>query len=81
MSQKEFSAFLGIIMLPPTIQLIANELHISVADAIERFYQSRVYALLEQEKTKFWHYSPQLLCRLFIEELQTGTFTIPEEAA
>lgn len=81
MTPEAFSSFLGIIMLPPTIQLIANTLHTSAADATERFYHSRVYALLEQEETKFWHYSPQLLCQLFIEELQTGTFTIPEEAA
>ncbi len=81
MTEKEFTPFLGIILLPPTIQLIADSLKITPYQATEQFYNSKVYALLEKEETKFWHYSPQLLCRLFTEEIKTGSFDIPEEAA
>ncbi|HAC31428.1 MAG: hypothetical protein IKS30_05975 [Treponema sp.] len=81
METQEFNTFLGIIMLPTIIQLISENLNIGVQEAIEQFYNSRVYALLEKEETKFWHYSPQLLCGLYLEEKQTGKFEIPEEAA
>ena len=38
-----------------------------------------VYALLEQEETKLWHFSPLTLFNMFDEEQKTGRFTLPEE--
>lgn len=36
--------------------------------SFERFVDSEVYLLLEDEKTKVWHYSPVMLAILFNEE-------------
>lgn len=43
-----------------------------------QFY-SKVYALLEQEETKLWHFSPLTLFNMFDEEQKTGSFELPEE--
>ena len=39
-----------------------------------------ILALLEQEDTKLWHFSPLTLFNMFDEEKKTGNFTFPEEA-
>lgn len=44
------------------------------------FYGSNLYALLEQEDTKIWHFSPLTLFNMFDEEKKTGSFELPEEA-
>ena len=81
MNEKMFPSFLGLIMVPYIIQLIANEKHISFLEAGELFYTSKVYEMLENEETKFWHFSHHMLCRLYLEEEETGTFEIPEGVA
>ena len=48
--------------------------------ASKEFYESKVYALLEQEDTKLWHFSPLTLFNMYDEEKKTGNFEIPEEA-
>ena len=45
--------------------------------AMERFLQSKVYAYLEREETKVWHYSALMLAQLFNEE-RTGHLLLPE---
>lgn len=44
--------------------LIANERGISPEDALVEFYGTRTYRLLENESTKYWHYSPAQLYQL-----------------
>jgi hypothetical protein len=41
-------------------------------DALEFLYSSQLYALLEQEETKMWYYSPQMLLHLLEDEKNTG---------
>lgn len=36
--------------------------------AIEMFLKSKVYSLLENEKTKIWQYSPLTIAMLYIDE-------------
>jgi hypothetical protein len=60
---------------------IAERHDLSEAEAVKQFYNSRLYALLEDEQTKLWHYSPLLLFTMYDEETKTGEITFPEEAA
>ena len=46
--------------------------------AIESLYSSKLYAMLEKENTKLWHYSVPMLYDLFNEELATGDFALHE---
>lgn len=41
-------------------------------------YASKLYAALEQEDTKVWQYSTDMLYSLFEQEAQTGTITFPD---
>jgi len=46
--------------------------------AMESLYSSKLYAMLEKEDTKLWHYSVPMLYDLYNEELTTGSFTVHE---
>lgn len=48
--------------------------------AISRFYQSKLYQELSDEKSKLWHYSPMTLYTMYQDELLTGSYDYPEEA-
>lgn len=78
MDEKKFNAVMTL-LIPKIIELITNKYHLDEVAASREFYESQVYALLEQEDTKVWHLSPLSLFNMFDEEKQTGTFEIPEE--
>ena len=46
--------------------------------AMENLYSSKLYAMLEKEETKLWHYSVPMLYDLYVEELTTGDFILYE---
>ncbi len=78
MDNKKFEAVL-ILLVPQVIQLISeNDRHDEVK-AAKIFYASEVYALLEQEDTKLWHFSALTLYHMFLEERRTGRILLPEE--
>ena len=80
MSEDKFSAVLGI-LIPGVVHLIVeNYPEHNETSAIDAFYASEVYALLEDETTKLWHFSPLTLFNMFDEEKRTGRFELPEEA-
>ena len=60
------------------IQKIIDKKNIVQDEAISLFYNSRLYALLEDEQTKIWHCSTDKLLELFDEEMNTGNFELPE---
>lgn len=45
--------------------------------AIKRFYSSKLYSYLEDEKTKVWQYSSMTLADIFNDEC-SGFFSLPE---
>lgn len=79
MEEKEFGAIL-VFLVPQVIALITENHSLDEITASREFYESKVYALLEQEDTKLWHFSPLTLYHMFDEEKKTGNFVIPEEA-
>ena len=78
MSDDEFSALLMVIV-PPIIDLIVMNSNVEDDVAISRFYQSKLYRELSDEKSKLWHYGPMTLYTMFQDELLTGTYDYPEE--
>ena len=78
MADKKFEAILTL-LVPQVVQLIHENYSMDEMAASKEFYESKVYALLEQEDTKLWHLSPRALFAMFDEEQKTGSFAIPEE--
>ena len=60
MRKKKFHTFIYLITKKVVRMIIENE-NISELDAIQDFYQSEVYQLLETEETKYWWLSPEAL--------------------
>jgi hypothetical protein len=52
---------------------------VSLPEAADILYNSKLYSVLEDEKTKLWRLSYVLLYDLLEEELTSGTITYPEE--
>ena len=78
MEAEKFSAVMGM-LVEQIVHLITENYAYDEMTASNEFYNSEVYALLEQEETKLWHFSPLTLFKLFDEEQKMGTFELPEE--
>ena len=50
----------------------------SLNDATEYIYHSKLYKMLEDEETKLWYYSDFYLTNFLIEEYDTGSFDLSE---
>ncbi len=57
---------------------IISEKQLVEDTAMDKLYSSALYAALEQEKTKVWHYSVPMLYELWEEELKSGELILPE---
>ena len=79
MGAEKFSAVMGV-LVEQIVHLIVENYVYDEMTASNEFYNSMVYALLEQEDTKLWHFSPLTLFNMFDEEKKTGSFELPEEA-
>lgn len=77
MSTEKFEALL-ILIVPQVVALIVQNTDLNELAASQAFYESEVYALLEQEYTKLWQLSPQTLFHMYEEETATGKITFPE---
>lgn len=78
MDEKKFNAVMTF-LVPQIIGRITENASLDELTASKEFYDSKVYALLEQEDTKLWHLSPLSLFNMYDEEKRTGAFQIPEE--
>ena len=77
MEQKKFEAML-VLIVPKVINLIVENYRMDEVTASKKFYESKVYSLLEEEDTKLWHLSPLTLFYMYDEEIETGNITFPE---
>ena len=80
MTENQYIAFLGILILPSLVAEIGKRLDISEAEATERLYRSEFYEKLADERLKLWHYSPVMLGEMFETAEKTGESPYPEEA-
>ena len=78
MTQEKLSALLTILN-PSIIQLIMDNRKLTNIEATKLFYNSALYAMLENEASKLWHLSPLTLYELLDEEIETGSINYPEE--
>jgi hypothetical protein len=78
MEAERFSMMLSL-LASQTVKEIASRYSIPELEAARLFYKSKVYKMLENEKTKFWYFSYMSLCMMYDEEKATGNFAIPEE--
>jgi hypothetical protein len=79
MTPEKLSALLTVLN-PPVVQLIMDNRKLTSIEATTLFYNSALYAMLENEASKLWHLSPLTLYELLEEELATGSINYPEEA-
>ena len=75
---KNISPVIALIT-PGVLRLLMDNRKLSLEDAAEVLYNSRLYSLLEDEETKIWRFSYPLLYDLLEEELATGEITFPDE--
>lgn len=72
MGQEQFAAIMPYISAD-LVGMIAKKKNISENDAI-----TKLYATLEQEDTKVWQYSTDMLYLLFEQEEKTGKIEFPD---
>ena len=77
MEQKKFEAML-VLIVPKIIGLIVENYGMDEVTAARKFYESKLYSLLEEEDTKLWHLSQLTLFHMYDEEVKTGNITFPE---
>ena len=77
MDKNKFKSMLEL-LIPQIVEIIIKEYKITDVEAVDVFYQTKLYSLLEQEDTKLWHFSPLTLFHMFDEERKTGKITFPE---
>jgi hypothetical protein len=77
MSREKLSSLL-VLLNPAVIKIIMENRNLTNIEAITLFYNSDLYAMLEEEASKLWHLSPLTLYELFEEELATGKIHYPE---
>lgn len=77
MEQKKFEAML-VLVIPQVIGLVVEKNGVDEVTATREFYNSEVYALLEQEETKIWQLSPLTIFSMYEQERKTGSITFPE---
>ena len=79
MSNQENLGVVLTFITPGIIQLLMDKHHITAEAASMLLYNSKLYKLLEEEKTKLWHLSYPILYDMLEEELTKGAITFPEE--
>lgn len=77
MGQEQFAAMMPYISAD-LVAMIANKQDISNEEAISKLYASKLYEALENEETKVWQYSTQMLYSLFEQEEKNGTIQFPD---
>ena len=77
MGQEKFVAMMPYISAD-LIYMIVNKQGISEEEAIKKLYASKLYASLENEETKVWQYSTQMLYSLLEQEQKNGDIQFPD---
>jgi hypothetical protein len=66
---------------PQIIEWYSKEYKTSEKEAVNLFYNSKLYSKIEDELTALWHLSPKLLAQLLHDEVMQKKVIFPEEAA
>ena len=77
MNERELSTLIWLRVRDIVKMLLAKD-GISANNAFNLIYNSQVFELLSNEKTKVWHYSAHMLYYLLQSEIKTGKVELPE---
>lgn len=77
MGREQFAAMMPYISADLVAMITAKQ-NISNEEAITKLYTSKLYEALENEETKVWQYSTQMLYSLLEQEEKTGTIRFPD---
>lgn len=77
MNQEQFAALMPVIAAD-IVRMIVEKEGISEEAAICMLYSSQLFAALEQEETKVWHFSTPMLYALLKQEITTGQLHFPQ---
>ena len=77
MESGKFAAVLPVIV-GGLVNKIIEETRAGEDEAFEKLYNSELYAALENETTKVWHYSVHRLFDLYQNEIHTGKLELPD---
>ena len=77
MNERELSTLIWLRVRDIVKMLLAQD-GISANEAFSLIYNSQVFELLANEKTKVWHYSANMLYYLLQHEIKTGEVELPE---
>lgn len=77
MGREKFLALMPYISAD-LVNMIVQKEGINEEEAIKKLYNSKLYALLEDETTKVWQYSTEMLYSLLEEEQATGNIQFPD---
>ena len=77
MGREKFLALMPYISAD-LVNMIVQKERINEEEAIKKLYNSKLYALLEDETTKVWQYSTEMLYSLLEEEQATGNIQFPD---
>ena len=75
MSKESFALLLSSKVQEICIKIV-NYFGISYDEAIEKLYNSKLYEVLDNEESKMWYFSSYDLFKMFLEERETGEFTV-----
>jgi hypothetical protein len=64
--------------ITPLAKLYAENQNKDFSVALRDIYNSKLYTQLADRETKMWHFSPVVLEELLSDEMQFGTYKIPE---
>ena len=77
MDKDKFAALLPVIVGGLANKII-EETRVGEDEAFEKLYNSELYKVLENERTKVWTYSVPQLFDLYQNEINTGSLELPE---
>ncbi|MCL2797918.1 MAG: hypothetical protein FWD58_07690 [Firmicutes bacterium] len=77
MDKNKFAAILPLI-IGGLANKIIEETHVSEDEAFDKLYNSKLYTVLEDEKTKVWTYNVPKLFDLYATEIESGRLELPE---
>lgn len=77
MGQEQFAAIMPYISAD-LVDMISKRQEISEEEALSKLYSSKLYSTLENEETKVWQYSTNMLYSLLLQEEKTGSISFPD---
>jgi len=78
MEQDKFAAILPVVV-GGLVNTIIKEMNVSEEEAFDKLYNSELYSVLENEKTKVWTYSVPKLFDLLQDEINNGKLVLPDQ--